>query len=226
MRIGYNHFAGRNLDRLAALSDGIFAVAMTLLVLDLHIPVLDAIHAKDLSTTPFLWTGEGIEKEWILLSKLGEVALHFLPYLMSFLTLGIFWVGQQTQLNYFARGDRYISWIHLGFLLTVSLLPFSTALLAAFITYRVALVIYWLNLALLGLVLFCSWRYAQKAGLLKEEVTPDMVSATERRILVFQALYFACLLPGVFNTYISIVFIILTQLDSALAPRLGWLYRI
>ena len=61
-------------------------------------------------------------------SATGKLLPAFVPYFMSFLTLGIFWVGQQTQLNRFARSDRNLTWIHLGFLLAVSLMPFSTGL--------------------------------------------------------------------------------------------------
>jgi uncharacterized membrane protein len=57
---------------------------------------------------------------------------------MSFLTLGIFWVGQQAQLSTFTRSDRALTWIHLTFLLTVTLMPFSTGLLAEDTTYRLA----------------------------------------------------------------------------------------
>ena len=66
---------------------------------------------------------------------------------MSFLTLGIFWAGQQTQLNHIGEGTRDLTWIHLGFLFTITLLPLSTRLLAEFITYRGALGIYWLNIS-------------------------------------------------------------------------------
>ncbi|HEV2659432.1 MAG TPA: TMEM175 family protein, partial [Ktedonobacteraceae bacterium] len=120
------------------MSDGIFAVAMTLLVLDLHVPVSNAINSEH-----DLW------KALLLLSP------RLLTYSMSFLTLGIFWTGQQTQLNHFVRSDRNLTWIHLGFLLAVTLTPFSTGLLASFITYRIALVVYWLNILLLGIALFC-----------------------------------------------------------------------
>ena len=73
-------------------------------------------------------------------------------YLMSFLTLGIFWNGQQTQLNYFERVDRDLSWIHLAFLVFITLLPFSTQLLAEFIQYRTALLVYWFNILVPGVM--------------------------------------------------------------------------
>lgn len=209
MRTHYNLIAGQSLERLAALSDGIFAVAMTLLVLDLHVPVSGAIH------------GEG--GLWAALAGLWP---SLEAYLMSFLTLGIFWVGQQTQFNQFARSDRNLSWIHLAFLFAVTLMPFSTSLLAAFITYRLALVIYWLNIVLLGAVLFGSWRYAARAGLVKEDVTAETRAASERRIITAQALYACGALLCVASTYASIAVIILVQLNYAIAPRLRLLYRL
>lgn len=212
MRTYYNRIAGQSLERLAALSDGIFAVAMTLLVLDLHVPVSTITNqiTKDLDL-------------WKALVHLGP---NLLPYLMSFLTLGIFWVGQQTQLNYFTRSDRHLTWIHLAFLLAVSLTPFSTGLLAAFITFRLALVVYWLNIVLLGSMLFISWRYAQHAQLMKDVVTAEIRSANERRIVIAQSLYAFGALLCVISTYASIAFIVLLQLNYAIAPRFGRLERL
>lgn len=94
MRPHYNHIAGQSLERLAALSDGIFAVAMTLLVLDLRVPL-----------------SETIQSEQDLIHTLVVLSPRLLTYFMSFLTLGIFWVGQQTQLSFFVRSDRNLSWI-------------------------------------------------------------------------------------------------------------------
>src|SRR5690242_7750681 len=133
----YDRLAGQGLDRLAALSDGIFAVAMTLLVLDLRVPV---------------WEAHGSERAlWHALADLGP---QFLTYFLSFLTLGIFWLGQQAQLDQFERGDRRSAWIHIGFLCAVALMPFSTSLLAEFVRFRLALAVYWLNLAILGAFLY------------------------------------------------------------------------
>ena len=205
----YNIVAGQNRERLAGLSDGIFAVVMTLLVLDLRVPSVEAVSS---------------EQE--LLGALGELSVRLLPYVMSFMTLGIFWVGQQTQLNQFVRSDRNLTWIHLGFLLAVTLMPFSTGLLAEFPTYRTALVIYWLNILVLGLALYVSWWYAWRAGLVREDTSPDMKAATERRIIYAQGLYAFGALLCVFNTYVSIVFIILVQLNYVFAPKVGPLYRL
>jgi uncharacterized membrane protein len=208
MRTYYNRIAGQSLERLAALSDGIFAVAMTLLVLDLHVPV------------------GAIQSEQELWRALVKLAPNLLPYLMSFITLGIFWVGQQTQLNHFARSDRNLTWINLAFLLAVTLMPFSTALLAAFITFRLALVVYWLNILLLGAVLLGSLQYASRAGLMKDEITVEMRSALERRIVIAQALYAFGALLCIINTYVSIAFIVLVQLNYVIAPRIGLLDRL
>jgi uncharacterized membrane protein len=209
LRAAYNLIAGQSLERLAALSDGVFAIAMTLLVLDLRVPASEAVHSEhDL---------------WLALAALTP---RFVAYLMSFLTLGIFWVGQQTQLNSFVRSNRDLAWIHIAFLLTVSLMPFSTAFLAQFITYRLALVVYWLNIVFSGAALYCSWRYALRAELVKEDTSAEIRFAVERRIIVAQSLYALGALLCIINTYMSIAAIVLVQLNYVFAPRVRALYRL
>ncbi len=198
----YNRVAGHSLDRLAALSDGIFAVAMTLLVLDLALPSVRSVHHEG-------------QLARLLLQA---IAPRFLTYLMSFLTLGIFWVGQQTQLNHLTHADRHLSWIHLAFLFSVTLTPFSTGLLSAFIKFRLALVIYWVNLLLLGAILYGSWGYAVRARLVQEDVTHDTLAAICHRIVIAQSLYALGALLCIFSTYWSIGFIVLVQLNYAVAP--------
>jgi uncharacterized membrane protein len=208
-KTAYNQIAGESVERLAAISDGIFAVAMTLLVLDLHEP------AREL-----------IRNEHAFWRALVAMFPQFITYLMSFLTLAIFWNGQQAQLNRFARTDRHLTWIHMAFLFAVSVMPFSTRLLAAFINYRTALLCYWGNILMLGLVLYLSWRYASLAGLVKDDTSVEVRNAVERRILGAQALYGLGALLCVINTYASIAFIVLVQLNFAVAPRIRWLSRI
>jgi uncharacterized membrane protein len=203
MATTYNTIAGQSVERIAALSDGIFAVAMTLLVLDLKVPATETIHSeRDL--------------------RLALLALspRLLMFGMSVLTLGIFWVGQQTQLNHLERSDRGLSWIHIAFLGAVSLIPFSTALLAEFTAYRVALIVYWLNILIIGASLYFSWSCAIGKGLVRSDIASDVPIAIQRRIVLAQALYAFGALLCVFNTYWSIAFIVAVQLNYALAPRL------
>jgi uncharacterized membrane protein len=137
---------------------------------------------------------------------------------MSFLTLGIFWAGQQTQLNHLQEGTRDLTWIHLAFLFAVTLLPLSTRLLAEFITYRSALLIYWLNILAMGTILYWSWKYAARNGLIKDD-TPHAVRASIcKRIVIAQSLYAVGAVLCVINTWVSIAAIVLVQLNYAIAP--------
>src|SRR5712692_5510339 len=140
-------------------------------------------------------------------------------YVMSFMTLGIFWVGQQTQLNYLARSDRSLSWIHILFLFAVSITPFSTTLLAQFTVYRIALLAYWANILLIGAALYFSWACATGTGLVKEDMPEDVSAAIKHRILIAQALYAFGALLCLVSTYWSIAFIVLVQLNYAIAPH-------
>lgn len=216
----YTRFSGSSIGRLAALSDGVFAIAMTLLVLDLHTPVVEAVRHQ----SP-VWESGALASEQGLWHALVLLAPKLLTYFMSFLTLGIFWVGQQTQLNQFERGNRHLTWIHLAFLASVSLMPFSTALLGEYIDHRLALAVYWVNLLLLGVMLLASITYGHRAGLLKADVDHDMRLAHRRRIVFYQAMYAVALALSAINTYVGIVLIVLFQLNSAVAPRIGWLSR-
>jgi uncharacterized membrane protein len=199
----YNQIANQNLDRLAALSDGLFAFAMTLLVLDLRVPARELIHSE-----------HGLAVALVALTP------RLVMYLMSFLTLGIFWNGQQTQLNYFTGTNRDLTWIHLAFLACITFFPFSTQLLAEFIHYRTALLVYWFNIFMSGLLLYLSLRYARRNDLLKDDLTHELRRAMRRRIVFAQAWYALGALLCLINTYWSIGFIFLMQLNYAIAPRL------
>jgi uncharacterized membrane protein len=199
----YNRIQGRNLERLAALSDGIFAVAMTLLVLDLHIPTAAQVHS-----------------EGDLLLALGALGPQWIAYGMSFLTLGIFWAGQQTQLNHLEEGTRDLTWIHLGFLFGITMMPLSTRLLAEFITYRSALGVYWLNIFVAGAMLYWSWAHATHANLIKSDTPAEIRNSICRRILIAQSLYAGGAALCFISTYVSIGVIVLVQLNYAFAPRL------
>jgi uncharacterized membrane protein len=202
--------SGTNPDRLSGISDGIFSVGMTLLVLGLVVPTLHGVA-----------TTEG--QLWDTIRGFGP---HALIYAMSFMTLGIFWLGQGTQLGQLRRSNRNYVWIHLVFLFAVTMVPFSTLLLGSFYWLRLALIEYWLNIVLLGATLFAGLEYGLRAHLFGEEATHDLTVLMRGRILIAQSLYAgATLLCAIFPTWVSIAVITLIQLNYVLAPRIPILGR-
>jgi uncharacterized membrane protein len=205
----YDAISTRRLERISGLSDALFAIAMTIIVLEIHVP-----DPANVQTNAQLW------------DALGDLGPHLFVYAASFLTLGIFWGAQQTQLNQFAGTDRDLTWIHLLFLAAVAMMPFSTLLLSTFETLQVALIVYWVNLLALGLVLYLSWAYATHAGLLKPDVTPGIGQAIRRRVIASQLLYAICVLLSAIDTGIAITAILVVQVSYVIGPRLPGLSRI
>lgn len=190
--------------RVAELADGVFSIAMTLLVLELHAPAAAAIRGNDQ-----------------LLVGLLAIAPKLAVWGMSFLTLGIFWVAQATQIETLARSNRDQTWLHLAFLAAVSLVPFTTAVLGEFPDYHLAMIVYWINIALLGLVLWLLWAHAKRHGMLVESWTPELMAAVERRIILSQTMYLAAMLVGMAGAAFGLAMMMAVQLNYAFAPRFG-----
>src|SRR5258708_9102068 len=201
----YNRFSGQSLERLTALSDGLFAVAMTLLVLGLRVPVAGA--AKGYS--------DGDLGHALL--KLGP---NFAAYLLSFTMLGTFWLAQHTLLTILGRTDRTLTWIHIGFLFVVTLLPFSAAVLASNVHLRLAVGVYWLNILLLGVGLEWSSRYGGKTFVTEANAARSRLATFRRRILIAQILYAAAAAICFVSTAASIIALAIVQLYFIVSPRM------
>ena len=124
MSTQYNELSGRSVERLRALTDGVFAIAMTLLVLDLRLPESRAIDDHEL---------------WSQLIGLGP---QFAAFLLSFTMLGTFWLAEHTFLDRCTRSDRTLAWICVLYLFFVSTLPFSASTLAEHVDLAVAVGLY------------------------------------------------------------------------------------
>jgi uncharacterized membrane protein len=132
---------GKN--RIEALSDGMFAIAMTLLVLELRVPALPH-NAANVVVVPALMK---------LLPKVGT-------YAVSFISLGVFWVGHHNMYHAIRRADRALLWLNILFFMFVSLLPFTTSVLNAFPQTQIAPLLFGANLTLIGWMLSLQWAYA------------------------------------------------------------------
>ncbi len=138
--------------RLEMLCDGIFAIAMTLLVLELKPP--------DLPRTAT--TAE-------ILHALGEHGLAFTGFGLSFLLAGQFWILHHVSFNYLRQANRPLAMLTIPFLMFVSILPFSTSMLTAFgLRNPVGLGFYLGNQFMLAALLAAQWLLAKRQGLLTE----------------------------------------------------------
>ena len=164
-------------DRIEGLTDGIFAIAMTLLVIDLRLPEV----AGSL-TDAGMW------------QALAGLASHFMSYAVSFVILGILWIGHHNQMHYIRKSDRSFLWLNILFFLFISLVPFSASILAAASDLRVSAVFYALNLTLAGLALNAIWRYATSHDLTEQKLEPAVIRIVTIRILTAPAFYVAAIL--------------------------------
>ncbi len=158
---------GKN--RIEALSDGIFAIAMTLLVLNFHIPSLphDASNVRVLPALLGMWP-------------------VFTTYAVSFLSLGVFWIGHHNMYHAVRRSDRPLLWLSILFFMFVSSLPFTTSVLNAFPKTQVAPLFFGANLTLIGWLLYAQWAYAgRQPEMLAAFVTDHHRRMVGRRFLAY-----------------------------------------
>jgi uncharacterized membrane protein len=156
---------GKN--RIEALSDGIFAIVMTLLILELHLPNLP-------TTAPNVEVTTAILALWP----------KFVSYLVAFVSLGVFWIAHHIMYHGIRRADRTLLWLNIFFFMLVSLLPFSTSVLNAFPRALVAPFLFGVNLALVGWLLFFQWCYANsRSGMLAPFVTTEYRDTVTFRML-------------------------------------------
>lgn len=138
--------------RVEALADGVFAIVMTLIVLEIRVPSGPA--------------GE-------LGAQLVDVLPTLLTYAITFAVLGILWFGHRSQFELIERADHPLVWLNLAFLGVIALVPFSSAVLARYPTERLAIVVYGVHLTVAGLLHGGSWAYATlRPGVLGPAVTP------------------------------------------------------
>jgi len=162
----------RALDRLLALSDGVFAFAITLLSLDLVLPVVQSATNATLAAA--------------LANDFGT----FQNFIMSFLVVGLYWANHSRTFRYVTRVDPRLVWINLLLLLFIVLVPFATKVLDEYGNLQVAVAFYALVNAAAGLMGEAAWIYLSRAKTLLEEGIPaEMLGWFLRRSLIAPAVF-------------------------------------
>ena len=174
------------MSRLNNLSDGVFAIALTLLAFDLRLP-------------------EGVLVS-ALPNKLLELAPKFVVYLISFVVIGGAWGAHQRMLNQIKRGDGLLVWLNLFCLLFVGLLPAGAALLGRYPNAFVAITCFALDVVLIELTTLWLWRHASRSGLINPRLDPRVVVSIGRRLNLSTAIFLLSIPLALWNTWITYLF--------------------
>jgi uncharacterized membrane protein len=197
---------GLPVTRIETLTDGVFAIAMTVLVLDLALPQ---------------GTGSLGERLWVLWPKLAS-------YVLSFVMLGVLWIGHHYQLNHLRRTNRILIWLNLGFLLAITFLPFGAGVLGSEYRDPWAVVLYAGTVMLGGLSLLAHWAYATRhPELLAPDVDANVARTLKLRIWVGEAILAGAVAVGFIDTRISLavflalpmIYLVKSRIDLAIRPR-------
>ena len=148
--------------RLGGLSDAVYAVALTLLVLDIKLP--EGTLAGDVP------------------ANLLELAPKLLVYLIGFIIIGGAWGSHQRMLSQIRRGDGPLVWFNLFSLLFVTLIPASAAVLGRFPNTFIAIACFAVDVILIQLTAWMLWRHASKNSLINPLLDPRVVTGIGRRL--------------------------------------------
>lgn len=176
--------------RIEAFSDGVFAIAITLLVLEIRVPEL--------------YGTEGAEPA----ANLGTALLNLWPsyfgYIFSFVIIGIYWVNHHYIFNLYKRHNHTFVLLNILFLMCISFVPFPTAVLARYITdaqqQQTAIILYTLGLFLPAFSWLLIWVYASwQHRLIDKHLDERFVAHLTRRYSITNVLYFSAILLALWN---------------------------
>jgi uncharacterized membrane protein len=128
-----------NKTRLEAFSDGVFAIVITLLILDIRLPEVDYAHL-----------GEALK----------SIAPRILSYVMSFVVIGLYWISHHNSFQLISKTNRPFLWMNIFVLLLISFIPFPTSLMGRYPFQTIPVMIYGLNLLAVNITGFCMLFYA------------------------------------------------------------------
>jgi len=179
---------GLEKNRLEALADGIFAVSLTLLVLDIKLPETATATTHDELVRNLL----GLER-------------HLVIYVISFVVIGIFWINHHIQFHFVKRTDRGLIWINLLYLLLVSFVPFATDLIGDHKELVLPCEIYGFALLALSATSLLHLQYlVRHPELISSDLTHGVYRTIRRRIEVSAIVPMLSMLAALFSTHVAV----------------------
>lgn len=170
--------------RIEAFSDGVFAIAITLLILEIKVPHIE--DGKSLATELLhLWSS-------------------YFGFIFSFVMIGIYWANHHYIFHLYKKSDHYFVLLNIFFLMSISFLPFPTAVLAEYIDKaeqrQTAITLYAFGLFLPAFSWLLTWLYASRNHrLIDKNLAPQFVSHFTKQYLISNALYLLAILISLWN---------------------------
>ncbi|MCB0720895.1 MAG: DUF1211 domain-containing protein [Ignavibacteriae bacterium] len=190
-----------SVSRIEALSDGVFSITMTLLILSVQVPPL----SPDDKTT---------------IHKLLQVLPVLENYFISFIVLGLFWVRHQMQFREIRTSDRNLMWINIFFLMFVAIIPFTTSMMVEYSNNHISIQVYCFNLIILGVILIIHWEYAiRNHRLIDDNLNlKELRSITKVQILT-PAMFFFTAVLAFFDITVAKMSLYVLPLISAISIK-------
>jgi uncharacterized membrane protein len=195
-----------DIKRIQSLTDSIFAVAMTILVLDIKLPL-------------------GLKKDELNNYFFKETLTELLIYIASFITLGIFWIGSHFHHHHINNTDRNSSWINIIFLMLICMVPFSTSVLKNYRQETISILFYALNLILINMLNLIMLWYAWKMKYLKPHFNKASFRNSIQRLLIPIFIYIGAILISFISVKYAIGIIFLPILLHVIPERVNTLMQ-
>ncbi|MBN1288377.1 MAG: DUF1211 domain-containing protein [Actinobacteria bacterium] len=170
------------MDRIASFSDAVFAVAITLLVLNIEIPDIPE---------------KLVNKE--LVSEITALWPNIFALILSFLIIGFLWISHHNLFRHIENQNGFLLWINLAILLSIILLPFSTSVISEYGNTSIGVIIYAANYAAACFLFAAMWYFITKS--------PGLVSSAFSVEMGKHATLSFLLVGGVFMVSIALAFL-------------------
>jgi uncharacterized membrane protein len=176
----YREAPGEDLSRILSLSDGVFAFALTLLVLTLTVPSIDTTGLSSQQSSGAL--GAALQQE----------SGRFLAYVFAFVMIGVWWLAHHRTFRYIERYDSVLLGLNLVVLLEIAVMPFILEAWAAYQSTQVAVVLFASTQAATGLTLNAIWRWAtHRHRLVSPDLSESIIRYTSNRGTLVSTVFLA-----------------------------------
>ena len=173
------------LERMILFSDAVFAIAITLLAIELKMPA--ELKINDVLTPLDRHTAT----DNLLLHALAEMIGKFIGFFISFFLIGLYWTIHHRMFGFVVNYNRKLLWLNLVFLMAIVLMPFSTGFYSEYAIHflKIPVIVYTLNIIFIGIMNYALWNYLANP---KNQLTVG-INVTEKKYFGYRAIIVPCI---------------------------------